>query len=87
MAGWNTPARNAAINKRPCDLQAGGSCRRMLGLRSDGSRESQCRHAQGMPGKRLWREAAPEVRWTDIMFRRGRYRDEISAFSLSAKGD
>jgi hypothetical protein len=19
MAGWNTPARNAAINKRPCD--------------------------------------------------------------------
>ena len=20
MAGWNTPARNAAINKRPCEL-------------------------------------------------------------------
>jgi hypothetical protein len=21
MAGWNTPARNAAINKRPCDQE------------------------------------------------------------------
>jgi hypothetical protein len=25
MAGWNTPARNAATNKGPCDQKTGGS--------------------------------------------------------------
>jgi hypothetical protein len=38
------------------------------------------------PEKRLSREAAPEVRWTDIMFRLGRRVKEMK-FLPSPKGD
>lgn len=39
MAGWNTPARNAAINKRPCDQKTRwvfGQSRLQLSARVNG---------------------------------------------------
>jgi hypothetical protein len=36
MGEWNTPARNAVINKRPCDQKTGGSLVWLAGKRRSG---------------------------------------------------
>jgi hypothetical protein len=47
MAGWNTPARNAAIHKRPCDPGLWSPVRREIIGREDVGRLYGLRRAVG----------------------------------------